>query len=87
MKKRILSCALVLVMCLALVPMSAYAANVPNVTDIKAFGDTITFDGYYGKPIVWQVHAVDTNAEKALLIPHQRLGERQRLLYGGKRNY
>ena len=31
MKKRILSCALVLVMCLALVPMSAYAANVSIV--------------------------------------------------------
>ena len=74
MKKRIITLVLALMMCLSLVPITAFAANNANVTDIRNVGDTITFGGYYGKPIVWQVHSIDTNAGKALLIPQEMVG-------------
>ncbi|GHU60168.1 hypothetical protein FACS1894171_0520 [Clostridia bacterium] len=75
MKKRILTLALALMMCLALVPMTALAVDT-EVGVIKNVGDTATFGSYYGKPIEWQALAVDTTAQKALLIPKEMVGSR-----------
>jgi len=72
--KKSLSLTLALLMLLAVLPISALAANAAGIADIKAVGDTITFGGYYGKPIVWKVHAIDTAAHKALLIPEEMVG-------------
>ena len=74
MKKRIIIFTLVLIMCLSLLPMAAIGSTVTEVTDIKNVGDTITIGSFYGKPIVWQVLAIDAIAGKALLIPTELIG-------------
>ena len=74
MKKRIITLALALALCLSLLPLTAVAANVTEVTSIKNVGDTITLGSFYGKPMVWQVLEVDASAGKALLIPTELIG-------------
>jgi len=69
--RKFLALSLVFVMCLSFISIPAAATEVETIT--KA-GDTASFGSYYGKPIEWQVLAVDTAASKALLIPKEMLG-------------
>lgn len=71
MKKRFLSLALALVMCLSLLPMTALAAG-GDLTTIKAAGDIVTFGTVYGEKVEWQV--LETDGKKALLIPTEIIG-------------
>jgi len=69
--KKVLALLLALFVFLPIISIPAIATEVETIT--KA-GDTASFGSYYGKPIEWQVLAVDTAASKALLISKEMVG-------------